>query len=88
MFDLRIDFFRQSDDRVITAFTVQTNNKELTFEQVGGLEQATMNIFGRITAVSGKRSGIFEDSVTTTATTDRACPNCETENRSIRKRSR
>lgn len=68
-FDLRVDFFRQSDDRVITAFTVQTVNKELTFEQIGGLEQATMNIFGRITAVSGKRSGIFEDSVTANATT-------------------
>ncbi len=68
-FDLRVDFFRQSDDRVVTAFTVQATNKELTFEQSGGLEQATMNIFGRITAVSGKRSGIFEDSVTATATT-------------------
>ncbi|MFT3743116.1 MAG: GWxTD domain-containing protein [Pyrinomonadaceae bacterium] len=69
-FDLRVDFFRQSDDRVITAFTVQSSNKELTFEEVGGLKQATMNIFGRITAVSGKRSGIFEDSVSATATTD------------------
>lgn len=69
-FDLRIDFFRQSDDRVITAFTIQTSNKELQFEEVGGLKQATMNIFGRITAVSGKRSGIFEDSVTATATTE------------------
>jgi GWxTD domain-containing protein len=69
-FDLRIDFFRQSDDRVITAFTVQTNNKDLTFEPVGGLQQAAMNVFGRITAVSGKRSGIFEDSVTTDATTE------------------
>ncbi len=68
-FDLRVDFFRQSDDRVITAFTVQASNKELSFEQVGGLEQASMNIFGRITAVSGKRSGIFEDSVSATATT-------------------
>jgi hypothetical protein len=29
-----------------------------------------MNIFGRIMAVSGKRSGIFEDSVTTSATTE------------------
>jgi GWxTD domain-containing protein len=67
-FDLRVDFFRQSDDKVITAFTVQAGNKELSFEPVGGLEQATMNIFGRITAVSGKRSGIFEDSVTATAT--------------------
>jgi GWxTD domain-containing protein len=69
-FDLRIDFFRQSDDRVITAFTVQTSNKDLTFESVGGLQQASINIFGRITAVSGKRSGVFEDSVTTDATTE------------------
>ena len=67
-FELRVDFFRQSDDRVIAAFTVQTNNKELAFENVGGLPTAKINIFGRITAVSGKRSGIFEDSVTTSAT--------------------
>ncbi|MEO6590323.1 MAG: GWxTD domain-containing protein, partial [Pyrinomonadaceae bacterium] len=67
-FDLRVDFFRQSDDRVITAFTIQAENKELVFEDVGGLPTAQMNIFGRIVAVSGKRSGIFEDSVTTNAT--------------------
>jgi len=69
-FDLRVDFFRQSEDRVIATFTVQTDNKDLSFESSGGLQQAKMNIFGRITAVSGKRSGIFEDSVTTTATSD------------------
>jgi hypothetical protein len=69
-FDLRVDFFRQSDDRVITAFTLQADNKELTFENPGGLQTAKMNIFGRITAVSGKRSGIFEDSVTTNATSE------------------
>jgi hypothetical protein len=68
-FDVRIDFFRQSDDRVIATFTVQTDNKELQFEELGGIKQAKINIFGRITAVSGKRSGIFEDSVTTSATT-------------------
>jgi len=66
-FALRVDFFRQSDERVITAFTIQTENKELVFESVGGLPTAKMNIFGRIMAVSGKRSGIFEDSVTTSA---------------------
>jgi GWxTD domain-containing protein len=70
-FDLRVDFFRQSDDRVITAFTLQTENKELVFdESLGGLPTAKMNIFGRITAVSGKRSGIFEDSVTTNASSE------------------
>ncbi|HCA57236.1 MAG TPA: GWxTD domain-containing protein, partial [Blastocatellia bacterium] len=67
-FDLRVDFFRQSEERVVVTFTVQTPNRELQFENEGGLETAKLNIFGRITAVSGKRSGIFEDAVTTYAT--------------------
>jgi hypothetical protein len=69
-FDLRVDFFRQSDDRVIVTFTVQTDNKELAFKDEGGLETAKLNIYGKITAVSGKRSGVFEDAVTTYATRD------------------
>lgn len=67
-FDVRVDYFRQSDDRVIATFTVQADNKELVFQNEGGLETARMNIFGRITAVSGKRAGIFEDSVSTSST--------------------
>jgi len=67
-FDMQVDFFRQSDERIITTFTVQANNKELVFDNVGGIPTARMNVFGRITAVSGKRSGIFEDSATTSAT--------------------
>jgi hypothetical protein len=66
--DLRIDFFRQSDERVMTAITIQTNNKDLRFKESGGLQTAQMNIFGRITAVSNRRVGIFEDPVITTAT--------------------
>ena len=66
-FDMQVDFFRQSDDRVITTFTVQTENKDLVFQNNGGLEEAKLNIYGRVEAVSGKRSGIFEDSVVTTA---------------------
>lgn len=69
-FDLRVDFFRQSDDRVVTAFTVQTENQNLVFQDIGGVQTARLNIFGRIQAVSGKRSGIFEDPVTTTATAE------------------
>ncbi len=55
---------------MITAFTVQASNKDLVFENIGNLPTAKMNIFGRVMAVSGKRSGIFEDSVTTNATTE------------------
>ena len=67
-FDVRVDFFRQSDNRVITTFTVQTNNKELVFKDSGGIETAKLNIFGRITAVTNRRAGIFEDSVIASAT--------------------
>ncbi len=67
-FDVQIDFFRQSDERVITAFTIQAENRDLVFQDSGGLQQARMNIFGRITSVAGRRSGIFEDPVITTAT--------------------
>src|SRR5882762_4742469 len=68
-FDVRIDFFRQSDERVITAFTIQTENKDLVFQDSGGLLQARMNIFAKVTSVAGRRVGIFEDPVITTATT-------------------
>src|SRR4026209_1387740 len=68
-FDLRIDFFRQSDERVITAFTIQAENKDLVFSDSGGLQQARMIIFARSTSVAGRRVGIFEDPVITTATT-------------------
>ncbi|MEP6947368.1 MAG: GWxTD domain-containing protein [Acidobacteriota bacterium] len=66
--DVRVDFFKQSDERVITAFTIQADNKDLTFDTTGGVAKATMNVFGRITAVSNKRGGIFEDSVASTST--------------------
>jgi len=68
-FDVRVDFFRQSDERVITAITIQVENKDLVFQDSGGLQQARINIFGRITSVAGRRAGVFEDPVITTATT-------------------
>lgn len=67
-FDMRVDFFRQSDERVITAFTIQAENKDLSFAGDGDIQTATLNIFGRITGVNGKRAGNFEDPVSTVAT--------------------
>lgn len=66
-FDVRVDFFRQSDARVITAITIQTENKDLVFQDSGGLQRARMNIFGRVISVAGRRVGVFEDPVETTA---------------------
>ena len=67
-FDVRADFFKLSDGRVLTAFTVQTENKDLTFKDSGGLQTARLNIFGRIITPTDRRVGAFEDSVTTNAT--------------------
>lgn len=69
-FDVRIDMFRRSEDQVVVTLTVQTNNRQLKFEPIGGIETARLNVFGRITAVTGKRAGTFEDSITTTATSE------------------
>jgi GWxTD domain-containing protein len=65
---VQISCFKQSHDRVIVAFTVQTDNRDLVFRDIGGLQSARLNITGRITSVAGRRVGFFEDSVTTTAT--------------------
>jgi GWxTD domain-containing protein len=69
-FDVRVDYFRQSDERVITAFTIQTDNSNLVFKDSGGVQQAQLNIFGRVTHVSGRRAGTFEDPVITRATAE------------------
>ncbi len=67
-FEIQPYFFRQSDNRVLTAFAIQTENKELVFEDSGGLLTARLNIFGRLTTVAERRAGSFEDVVTTSAT--------------------
>jgi hypothetical protein len=69
-FDIRVDFFRQSDERVITAFTIQTENKDLVFSDSGGVQEARINIFGKVTSVAGRRVTIFEDPVITRSTAE------------------
>ena len=67
-FETQVNYFRQTDGRVLTALTIQTDNSELAFNDSGGLQTARLNIFGRITSVAGRRVGEFEDPVVTTAT--------------------
>jgi GWxTD domain-containing protein len=69
-FETQINYFRQSDNRVIAALTIQTDNNQLTFTDSGGLQTARMNIFGRVITVANRSLGKFEDSVVTTATAE------------------
>jgi len=67
-FQVQVHCFRQSDNRVLAAVTIQTNNSELSFTKSGGLLIAHMNITGRLTTIAEKRVGKFEDSIVTSAT--------------------
>ena len=68
--DARVDFFRQSANMVIAAITVQADNRDLQFKESGGIQVAGLNIYGRISSVTGKRVTSFEDPVVTKATVD------------------
>ena len=67
-FETSFGFFKLDDNRVVTTITVQTDNKELSFQNSGGVQVASINIAGRILNASERRVGFFEDVVTTTAT--------------------
>src|SRR5215468_6122454 len=61
---LNINLFRVTETAVLTSFTVEMANQDLVYKEVGGLPQAAVNIFAKITNVSGRRAGLFEDIVT------------------------
>lgn len=69
-FETQINYFRQSDNRVLAVLTLQTENNQLTFRNSGGIETARLNIFGRVITLANRPVGKFEDSVTTTATSE------------------
>jgi GWxTD domain-containing protein len=69
-FETQLNFFRQSDGRVLVALTLQTDNSQLSFTDSGGLQTARINIFGWVTTVTNRRLGKFEESVTATATAE------------------
>ncbi|MBL8148603.1 MAG: GWxTD domain-containing protein [Blastocatellia bacterium] len=62
-FAIRIDYMKVSDSSVVSSFTLQLDNSDLSYKNIGGIAQATVNIYARITALSGRKAGIFEDVV-------------------------
>jgi GWxTD domain-containing protein len=67
---LVINFLRVTETSVITSFTVQMDNQDLVYKDVGGIQQAAANIYARVTSVAGRRSGLFEDVVTSSYTSE------------------
>src|SRR5215470_1981674 len=62
-FDVRADFVRVTSDTVLVPVTVQIKNRDVTFQNKEGVERGTVNIFGRVTTLTGRIAQTFEDTV-------------------------
>jgi GWxTD domain-containing protein len=61
---------RVTDTAVLTSFTVQMENQDLVFKDVGGIQQAAVNIYAKISNAAGRRVGQFERLVTASSTAE------------------
>jgi GWxTD domain-containing protein len=62
-FDMRSDFVRITADTDLVPITIQIKTKDLTFVQKEGIQRASINIFGRISTITGRVAATFEDTV-------------------------
>jgi GWxTD domain-containing protein len=62
-FDVRADFVRVTSDTVLTPIAIQIKNRDITFQNKDGVQRGTVNIFGRVTTLSGRIAQTFEDTV-------------------------
>jgi len=62
-FDVLTDFVKVTGDTVLVPITVQIKNKDITFINKDGVSRGTVNIFGRLTTISGRVAQTFEDTV-------------------------
>jgi GWxTD domain-containing protein len=62
-FNWRTDFLKVTNDTVLVPVTVQIPNTQLSFQSKEGVHSATINIFGRVSTLTGRVVQTFEDSV-------------------------
>jgi GWxTD domain-containing protein len=62
-FDVRTDFVKVTSDTVLVPITVQVKNRDVTFVNKDGVQRGTVNIFIRVTTLTGKIVQTQEDVV-------------------------
>jgi hypothetical protein len=62
-FDWRTDFLKVTNDTVLVPVTVQIPNSQLSFQSKEGVHSASINIFGRVSTLTGRVVQTFEDAV-------------------------
>jgi GWxTD domain-containing protein len=60
-FDVRTDFVKVTSDTVLVPVTIQMKYRDITFANKDGVQRGTVNIFGRVTTLTGKVVQTFED---------------------------
>ncbi|MGB7131078.1 MAG: GWxTD domain-containing protein [Candidatus Sulfotelmatobacter sp.] len=60
-FDVRTDFVKVTDDTVLVPVTIQMKYRDITFANKDGVQRGTVNIFGRVSTLTGKVVQTFED---------------------------
>ncbi len=63
-FDVRADFVKVTSDTVLVPITVQIKNKDVIWSGKEGVQRMAVNIFGRVTTLTGRIAQTFEDTVT------------------------
>jgi GWxTD domain-containing protein len=62
-FDYRFDFMRVAGDTVLVPITIQIPNNQLSFQSKDGVHTATLNLFARVSSLSGRTVQTFEDTI-------------------------
>ena len=62
-FEVRADFVKVTSDTVLVPITIQVKNKDITYVNKDGVQRGVVNIFGRITTLTGRIAQTFEDTV-------------------------
>src|SRR5438132_6821441 len=62
-FNWRTDYLKVTNDTVLVPVTIQVPNGQLSFTSKEGIHSATMNIFGRVSTLTGRVVQTFEDPV-------------------------
>jgi hypothetical protein len=67
-FDVKTEPVTLPDGKIAVAVIIQTNARDIVFENIGGAETAKVSFYGRITSKDKKTDGFFEEKLNTTAT--------------------
>src|SRR4030088_1360342 len=62
-FTWRTDYLKVTNDTVLVPVTVQIPNSQLSFQAKDGIHSAVLNVFGRVTTLTGRVVQTFEDSM-------------------------